>query len=99
MERGPRRATRTGCSRGSRSGRPAIPTPPATETPSPCAARPAERERQLGTGYGFGIFVDQALAGEINLNAIQRGPFQNAYIGYWVDEAMAGRAYVPEASW
>jgi ribosomal-protein-alanine N-acetyltransferase len=60
-----------------------------------CHAR--ERERQLGTGYGFGIFLDQALAGEINLNAIQRGPFQNAYIGYWVDEAMAGRGLVPEA--
>jgi [ribosomal protein S5]-alanine N-acetyltransferase len=60
-----------------------------------CHAR--ERERQLGTGYGFGIFLDQALAGEINLNAIQRGPFQNAYIGYWVDEAMAGCGLVPEA--
>ena len=56
-----------------------------------------ERERQLGTGYGFGIFLDQTLAGEINLNAIQRGPFQNAYVGYWVDEAMAGRSLVPEA--
>ena len=60
-----------------------------------CHAR--ERERQLGTGYGFGIFLDQELAGEINLNAIQRGPFQNAYIGYWVDEAKAGRKLVPEA--
>ena len=60
-----------------------------------CNAR--ERERQLGTGYGFGIFLDQELVGEINLNAIQRGPFQNAYVGYWVDEAKAGRGLVPEA--
>ena len=60
-----------------------------------CHAR--ERERQLGTGYGFGIFLDQTLAGEINLNAIQRGPFQNAYVGYWVDEALAGNGYTPEA--
>jgi len=60
-----------------------------------CAAR--ERERQLGTGHGFGIFVDGQFAGEINLNAIQRGPFQSAYIGYWVDEVHAGRGYVPEA--
>ncbi len=60
-----------------------------------CSAR--ERERQLGTGYGFGIFVDGEFAGEINLNAVQRGPFQSAYVGYWVDEACAGRGYCPEA--
>jgi ribosomal-protein-alanine N-acetyltransferase len=60
-----------------------------------CAMR--ERERQLGTGYGFGIFVDGAFAGEINLSSIQRGAFQNGYIGYWIDEARAGNGYVPEA--
>jgi [ribosomal protein S5]-alanine N-acetyltransferase len=60
-----------------------------------CSAR--ERERQLGTGYGFGLFVDGRFAGEINLSAIQRGPFQSAYIGYWIDEAEAGKGYTPEA--
>ncbi|MCB1014268.1 MAG: GNAT family N-acetyltransferase [Acidimicrobiales bacterium] len=60
-----------------------------------CSAR--ERERQLGTGYGFGIFVDGAFAGEVNLNAVQRGPFQSAYVGYWIDERHAGKGYVPEA--
>ena len=56
-----------------------------------------DRERELGSGYGFGIFVDGTFAGEININSIQRGPFQNAYIGYWIDEARAGNGYVPEA--
>jgi len=60
-----------------------------------CGAR--EREWQMGTGYGFGIFVDGSLAGEINLSGVQRGPFQNAYVGYWMDEARAGRGYVPES--
>jgi [ribosomal protein S5]-alanine N-acetyltransferase len=60
-----------------------------------CRAR--ERERQLGTGYGFGIFVGPRLCGEINVNGVQRGPFQSAYVGYWIDEACAGRGYVPEA--
>jgi len=60
-----------------------------------CGAR--EREWQLGTGYGFGIFVNGALAGEINLSGVQRGPFQNAYVGYWIDEAQAGHGYVPES--
>jgi len=60
-----------------------------------CGAR--EREWQLGSGYGFGIFVNGRLAGEINLSGVQRGPFQNAYIGYWISEAQAGNGYVPEA--
>jgi ribosomal-protein-alanine N-acetyltransferase len=60
-----------------------------------CSAR--ERERQLGTGYGFGIFVEGRFAGEINLSSIQRGPFQSAYVGYWIDEAVAGQGYTPEA--
>ncbi|HEY5155866.1 MAG TPA: GNAT family protein, partial [Acidimicrobiales bacterium] len=60
-----------------------------------CSAR--QRERQLGTGYGFGIFVDGNFGGEINLSSVQRGPFQSAYVGYWVDEKLAGNGYVPEA--
>ncbi len=60
-----------------------------------CGAR--QREWQLGTGYGFGIFVEGRFAGEINLSGVQRGPFQNTYVGYWIDEARAGRGYVPES--
>jgi ribosomal-protein-alanine N-acetyltransferase len=60
-----------------------------------CGAR--RREWQLGTGYGFGIFVDDRFAGEINVNSVQRGPFQNAYVGYWIDQGQAGNGYVPEA--
>jgi ribosomal-protein-alanine N-acetyltransferase len=60
-----------------------------------CGAR--DRERQMGTGFGFGVFVDGRFGGEINLSGIQRGPFQNAYVGYWVDEALAGHSYTPEA--
>lgn len=60
-----------------------------------CAAR--ERERQLGGGYGFGIFLDGQLAGEITLSSIQRGPFQHAFIGYWVDRDRAGQGLAPEA--
>ncbi|HUQ62184.1 MAG TPA: GNAT family protein [Acidimicrobiales bacterium] len=84
------------------------PTPPPTYTddtrdPGAFAARCGARERewQLGTGYGFGIFLPgttgERFAGEINLSGIQRGPFQNAYVGYWIDHAEAGNGYVPEA--
>ncbi len=61
-----------------------------------CSAR--AREWQLGTGYGFGVFTEAGdFAGEVNLSSVQRGPFQNAYVGYWIDEKHAGRGYTPEA--
>lgn len=56
-----------------------------------------ERERQLGTGFGFGIFLEDRFAGEITLSSIQRGPFQNGSIGYWIDEDLAGSGLVPES--
>ncbi len=62
---------------------------------SRCGIR--DREWQLGTAYGFGIFVGGAFVGELNINNVQRGPFQNAYVGYWLDEAHAGQGYMPEA--
>ena len=60
-----------------------------------CAIR--ERERQLGSGFGFGIFVEGRFAGEVTLSSIQRGPFQSGFIGYWIDRDQAGHGYVPEA--
>jgi ribosomal-protein-alanine N-acetyltransferase len=60
-----------------------------------CGAR--DRERQLGTGYGFGIFAGHRFCGEINVNGVQRGPFQSAYVGYWIDQECAGGGYTPES--
>ena len=73
--------------------------PPAPEDRASFAARCAarDRERQLGSGFGFGIFVEGRLVGEITLSSIQRGPFQNGFIGYWIDQAVAGRGLAPEA--
>ena len=80
--------------------RPAVGAPDTTEDRRAFAARCSarDRERQLGSGFGFGIFVDDRFAGEINLNGIQRGAFQNAYVGYWIDQALAGNGYTPEAT-
>jgi len=73
-------------------------TPDVVEDPQAfrvrCSAR--QRDRQLGTGYGLAMFVGGEFAGEINLNSVQRGPFQSCYIGYWIDEAKAGNGYTPE---
>jgi [ribosomal protein S5]-alanine N-acetyltransferase len=56
-----------------------------------------ERERQLGSGFGFGIFFEDRFAGEVTLSSIQRGPFQNGSIGYWIDRDVAGLGLIPEA--
>jgi hypothetical protein len=50
-----------------------------------------ERERQLGTGYGFGIFALGRLAGEVNISSVARGPFQNAYVGYSISRKPGAR--------
>jgi ribosomal-protein-alanine N-acetyltransferase len=56
-----------------------------------------ERQRHFDAAYGFGMFLsDGRFAGEVSLGSVQRGPFQMGYIGYWVDEALAGNGYVPE---
>jgi ribosomal-protein-alanine N-acetyltransferase len=62
---------------------------------SRCAIR--ERERQIGSAFGFGIFYHGRFVGEITLSSIQRGPLQSAFVGYWIDEAVAGQGLMPES--
>jgi ribosomal-protein-alanine N-acetyltransferase len=57
-----------------------------------------ERQRHFDAAYGFGIFVRKGgLIGEVSLGSVQRGPFQSANVGYWIDVDHAGRSYMPEA--
>ena len=50
----------------------------------------------MGTAYGFGLFVDNTFAGEINLNNVVRGAFQCGIVGYWIDQRHAGNRYIAE---
>ena len=90
-------ARATGLSSGSRGRSPGQPDPAQDKRAFAARCNARLRERELGTGYGFGVFIGNRFAGEINISSVQRGPFQNAYVGYWVDEAMAGNGYTPEA--
>jgi len=60
-----------------------------------CSAR--DRDWQFGSSFGFGVFIEGSFAGEINVNSVQRGPFQSAQVGYWIDERFAGQGYIPES--
>jgi ribosomal-protein-alanine N-acetyltransferase len=78
-----------------------------------CSARERERQLGTGFGFGIfvdptesgpggvragrGRRREERFAGEINLSSVQRGPFQSAYVGYWIDQAQAGHGYMPEA--
>jgi [ribosomal protein S5]-alanine N-acetyltransferase len=56
-----------------------------------------ERQRHFDTAFGFGLFLhDGSLIGEVSLGSVQRGPFQSAFVGYWIDALHAGQSLVPE---
>lgn len=56
-----------------------------------------DRDRSNGTAYQFGLFIDQHVAGEVNLNNVIRGAMQSGTIGYWIDQEQAGHGYIAEA--
>ncbi|MFV0308512.1 MAG: GNAT family N-acetyltransferase [Desertimonas sp.] len=59
-----------------------------------CAIR--DRDASHGSAFGFGLFVRDQLAGEVNLNHVLRGALQTGTIGYWIDQAWAGQSLVAE---
>jgi ribosomal-protein-alanine N-acetyltransferase len=58
-----------------------------------------DRQRHFDSAYGFGIFLGKGgpFIGEVSLGSVQRGPFQSANVGYWIDASYAGQGYMPEA--
>ncbi len=41
--------------------------------------------------------AEAAIIGRIALGGVQRGAFQNAYLGYWIDAEAQGQGLMPEA--
>lgn len=73
-------------------------------TPDPQRSRAAfesrcqlrERERAADHAYPFGMFLNDRLIGEVNLNNVTRGALQTATVGYWIDRRHAGNSYTSE---
>jgi ribosomal-protein-alanine N-acetyltransferase len=59
--------------------------------------RSSRREARAGRMLPFGITVAGELAGQVTVNSIVRGAFQAGYVGYWVDERVAGRGVMTAA--
>jgi len=55
------------------------------------------REREEGRSAPFVVVHEGAIVGAVNLTAIVRGVFQNAYLGYWISPDVGGRGFATEA--
>ena len=85
--------------------RPWTARPPKGEDPTSLTAVSNEvlRTRKAwkrGEGHAFYFFdpeSDERVLGRVQLSAIVRGAFDNAYLGYWCDREHLGRGLVTEA--
>ena len=59
--------------------------------------RATRREARAGRMLPFAVIVGGSLSGQITVNSIVRGAFDCGYVGYWVDERVAGRGVTTAA--
>ena len=59
--------------------------------------RRLSRQARQGATYPFAIEVGGRFAGQVTVNNIVRGSAQFASVGYWLDQAYAGRGVMPRA--
>lgn len=59
--------------------------------------RRQRRAARRGTTYPFVLEVDGTFAGQVTVNNIVRGSAQFGSVGYWLDQAQAGRGVMPRA--
>lgn len=54
-------------------------------------------EAREGRSLPFALTVDGAFSGQVTIGGIARGSLLSAYIGYWIDQRVAGRGIMPTA--
>jgi ribosomal-protein-alanine N-acetyltransferase len=59
--------------------------------------RSLRRQARDGSALPFAITYDGRLVGQLTVGNVVRGAFNSAYVGYWVDEAIAGQGVMPTA--
>ena len=59
--------------------------------------RRMQAQARAGATYPFAIEVGGRFAGQVTVNNIVRGSAQFASVGYWLDQAYAGRGVMPRA--
>ena len=59
--------------------------------------RAQRKEARAGRQLPFAIAVAGELRGAVTVAGLTRGAFDSAHVGYWLDEAAAGRGVMPTA--
>jgi ribosomal-protein-alanine N-acetyltransferase len=59
--------------------------------------RAQRREAKAGRCLPFAVTLDRTFVGQVTVQNVIRGAFQSASIGYWVDEAVAGKGVMTAA--
>lgn len=70
---------------------------PQDERPATFAAmvRRLRAEAKAGRTLPFAITLNDRLVGQVTLGGITWGSLRSAYVGYWIDQAVAGRGIMP----
>jgi ribosomal-protein-alanine N-acetyltransferase len=59
--------------------------------------RSLRRAADVGVAVPFVIEYGSRVVGQMNVSNVVRGALQSAAVGYWIDEAVAGRGITPTA--
>ena len=59
--------------------------------------RSMRKDARAGRALPWAILVDGRLAGQLTVGGITYGSLRSAYIGYWIDQDLAGRGIMPAA--
>ncbi len=54
-------------------------------------------QARQGTTLPFAVLYDDVLVGQLTVSNVVRGVLRSAHVGYWIDEAHAGRGVTPTA--
>src|SRR2546421_9102953 len=59
--------------------------------------RSLRRQARAGSALPFAVDYDGRFVGQVTVSSIIRGSVQSASVGYWVDQAVAGKGVIPTA--